>query len=564
MVRGKRGFFGVAALLLACGAKHEVGQRWSGPATLVLIHTADLHSHLFPEPLLIGATDARRGLGRAGAVETVGGFARIATLIDGIRRSSARTLYLDSGDLIEGTDAFTEFKGEPEMRALSALEPGATALGNHDLGPGVDEYLEKHRQYAHFPVLAANYAAPAAGLGSALEAFLVLNSGGLRAGVIGVGNPSSPGELSSPDNPYGISLTPLSEAVQGAIDSLRPHADLIVAITHLGLKGDEEMIRSTSGLDVVLGGHQHLTIDSALERFDCGPSIRAQRGCHERRVILVHSGAFGRYLGRVDLTLEPAAAVSDDEPVADDGLEVVSATHSLLPVSQNVSEQPALAALLEPYRARLSAGGYDRPSAYALGPITRSVASGGDSPLGDLIADAILAHQESDVVLLNTTGIRADLPPGTLTKAAFVAVLPFSDTLTLLRVSGAQLHALFDKQVALAAGHGCQCPFQGAGFRLEIKCSKGASSHIVRLEIGGKPVDPAQGYSLVTTDYFADNGSGFELAARPPTRSSLDADPLDVLLRSVEQLPVCGPAGLPCLDPRRLQDGRIDVRGSVP
>jgi 5'-nucleotidase len=554
---GKAWFLGVALVLLACDTHHDAGSRWTAPVSLVLIHTADLHSHLFPEPTLISATDARRGLGQSGEVEAIGGFARIATLVSGIRASNARTLYLDSGDLIEGTDAFTAFDGEPEMRALSALRVDASALGNHDLDPGVPDFLAKHRQFARFPVLAANYAAPRSGLGGALFPYLVLDADGVRVGVIGVANETSPGGLDSANNTYGISLSPVAEAVQDAIDVLRPSVDLIVAITHLGLDADEAMIRATSGLDVVLGGHQHLTIDSPLERYDCAPALRAQRNCHERRVVLVHSGAFGRYVGRVELSLAPAAAADSGD--APDGLEVVSASHELLPVSNQVKDDPPLTALLEPYRQRLSSAGFDLPVAFALGPVPRYDDHGGDSPLGNLIADAIRARAQSDVALLNTTGIRADLPPGVLTKAELVAALPFADTLTVLRLSGAQLSALFAKQAQLAGERACESPFQGSGFALTIGCHTGAASHLEQLSIAGAPVSPSATYSLVTTDYLADSGAGFEAAAEFAKRSALEADPLDVLLEAVSRRPVCGRPALPCLDPNALRDGRIGI-----
>ena len=117
---------------------------------LMLVHTADLHSHLFPEPTLIGRADSARGLGPSGTVSAIGGMARIATLVRGLRSSSAPTLYLDSGDLIEGTAVFNAFGGEPELRALSALGPDAVALGNHDLDPGLAELVNKHRKFAKF------------------------------------------------------------------------------------------------------------------------------------------------------------------------------------------------------------------------------------------------------------------------------------------------------------------------------------------------------------------------------------------------------------------------------
>ncbi len=549
---------GVASLLLACGAEHDPGPHWAGPVRVVLVHTADVHSHLFPEPTLISAADARRGLGHAGEVEAIGGLARIATLIGGIRSTESHSLYLDSGDLIEGTDAFSAFGGEPEMRAFSALHVAAVALGNHDLDPGVPDFLAKHRAFAHFPVLAANYAAPSAGLGGALAPYAVLNAGGVRVGVIGVANPNSPGGLSASNNPYGISLTPLAEAVQTAIDELRPTVDLVVAITHLGLSGDEAMISATSGLDVVLGGHEHLTIDAPLARFDCGSALRAQRGCHERRVFLVHSGAYGRYVGRVELSLSPVTADVD----SGDGLEVVTATHSLLPVSVDVKDDPTLGALLEPYRARLAAAGFDAPVAFATGPLPRYGAAGGDSPLGDLIADALRARAGADIALLNTTGIRADLPPGVLAKSAFASALPFGDTLTVLHLTGTQLSTLFEKQAQLAGARDCESPFQGSGFSLTIACHTGAASHMTQLRVAGKPLQPADTYSLVTTDYLADNGSGFSVPATQRTALAGEADPLEIVLASLRARTVCGSPALPCLDPQRLLDGRITISPS--
>src|SRR6187402_2061766 len=89
---------GVASLLLACEAKRAARAREREPLSLVLIHTADLHSHLFPERQLISNVDAARGLGPAGQVAEVGGFARIARVISEIRAGAPRSLYLDSGD----------------------------------------------------------------------------------------------------------------------------------------------------------------------------------------------------------------------------------------------------------------------------------------------------------------------------------------------------------------------------------------------------------------------------------------------------------------------------------
>ena len=555
---------GVASLVLACEAPRVAPTRSTGATSLVLIHTADLHSHLFPERLQIGEFDAGRGLGRSGEVSEVGGFARIASIVSELRAGASHSLFLDSGDLIEGTATYRAFGGEAELRAFSALSVGAAALGNHDLDPGAQGFAEKHQQFATFPVLAANFAQNGSELSSALRPSVKLDAQGLKVGVIGVANPNSPSGLEERENPYGVTLLATASAVQTEIERLRSEVDVIVAVSHLGLDGDEALIRETSGLDIVLGGHQHLALDEALERFDCGPALQARRGCRERRVFLVHSGALGRYVGEVDLALSPGP---DDErggaesDAAALGLEVDSALHTLLPVSADVAEDPKLAALLEPYRVGLRAAGFDTKLAFALARVERYGASGGDSALGDWVTDAIRRRTRADVVLLNSSGFRADLPPGELSQAAFVAALPFGDTLTELTLSGAELRLLLNQQARVASSRKCQSPIQLSGLALEIHCAGSGPRAVARMAGTGLELDSRTAYTLVTSTYLAEGGSGFDLLTDIALRRALDLDPLDVLLGAIDDLPHCAQAALPCVDPSVLRDGRIVVDG---
>ena len=544
-----------AALLLACEAPHVARPRGSGSTSLVLIHTADLHSHLYPERQLIGVADAARGLGTAGDIVEVGGFARLAQVVRDIRAGTSHSLYLDSGDLVEGTAAFTEFGGEPELRAFSALGLGAAELGNHDLSPGAEGFVRTHREFAGFPVLASNFAENGSELATALTESVVLDAGGISVGVIGVANPSSPNGLEHADNPYGVELLATTNAVQAEIDHLRMQVDLLIALSHLGLEGDQRLIGGTTGLDVVLGGHQHLALEAAQERMDCGASLRAERGCRARPVVLVHSGALGHYVGELDLRLTPSVDTNGGDRAG--SFTVASAQHSLIPISAEVREDPALAELLEPYRARLSAAGYDAPSAFALGLVERSAQNGGDSALGDLITDAIRERSLADFALLNTTGIRADLPPGPLTRAMFAAVLPFADSLTVLTLSGTQLHTLFNQQARVASERKCQTPIQTSGLTVEFRCSGSTSSALVRRAGSERELQPDRTYTLVTSAYLADGGSGFDLLTEAKARRTLELDPLGVLMDAVSTLPSCPQSSLPCLDPGALRDGRI-------
>ncbi|HYQ46373.1 MAG TPA: bifunctional UDP-sugar hydrolase/5'-nucleotidase [Polyangiaceae bacterium] len=552
---------GVASLLLGCEAPHAAGPRAAGPTTLVLIHTADLHSHLFPERQLIGSIDAARGLGPSGELAEVGGFARIARVVGEIRAGARHSLLLDSGDLVEGTAAFSEFGGEPELRALSALGLGAAALGNHDLSSGAEAFAQQHRRFAEFPVLASNIADNGSELASALTPSVVLDAQGVRVGVIGVANPSSPSGLARADNPYGIELLPLARAVQAEIERLRPEVDVLVALSHLGLDGDQRLINDTTGLDVVLGGHQHLAFDAALERSDCGPALQSERDCQPRSVILVHSGALGRYVGELDLQLLPAAvaARAESASVASNAWSVASAQYSLIPISADVADDPALAELLEPYRERLEDAGFDTPVAFALGSVERYASNGTDSALGDLVTDALRVESGADFALINATGIRADLAPGELTRAAFAAALPFDDELTELTLSGTQLRALFNQQARVASERECQTPIQVSGLEVTLKCSGAASNASVQTSSGAELVADTR-YTLVTSAYLADGGSGFELLTKASQRRTLGSGPLQVVLASLAARPSCPQATLPCLDPSRIRDHRIVIQ----
>src|SRR5262252_2729211 len=121
---------------------------------LTIIHTADIHSRLFPYNFVPNTFD--RGYGLVNG--PFGGIARISTLVHQIRRSSNRSLWLDSGDCFQGAPVFNEFKGEAEMRALTLAGLDGAVLGNHEFDLGAKNLFDKIDNWAGYPLLAANYA----------------------------------------------------------------------------------------------------------------------------------------------------------------------------------------------------------------------------------------------------------------------------------------------------------------------------------------------------------------------------------------------------------------------
>ncbi len=248
--------------------------------SLTLLHTSDIHSRLFDYDLLIQQTDANLGLGTLGDVKTVGGIARVSYVINRERARADRVLHLDSGDIWQGAPIFNYFHGEPEVRAQSQIYPDAMVIGNHEFDDGALNVATEFMRWANFPVLGANYSTydvnnPASTrMAALLKPFEVFTVQGLRVAVIGMGNLSTLGSLFN--QPNGLGMVPLDtvEVAQTYVDLLRPYCDFVIILSHLGLDADQEMVQGTTGIDMVLGGHNHIVINPPQRLQDCSVDPR--------------------------------------------------------------------------------------------------------------------------------------------------------------------------------------------------------------------------------------------------------------------------------------------------
>ena len=133
-MRGRKGW-GVVGSVLALGCTTAPARERESEAVLTLLHTSDLHSRALPFRARISQYEADLGLGAADSLTDIGGFARLATLLQ--REPSG--LWIDSGDALEGAEIFHRFGGDVEVRLLSELGLAAQTLGNHELSLGAED-----------------------------------------------------------------------------------------------------------------------------------------------------------------------------------------------------------------------------------------------------------------------------------------------------------------------------------------------------------------------------------------------------------------------------------------
>jgi len=467
---------------------------------LTLIHTSDVHSRIFPyqyTPLL-----PDRNAGLQDGKGPYGGMARLAYVVKRERARSDRSLHIDGGDIFQGAPIFNYFNGEAEMRALSETGVDAMVIANHEFDRGAWNVFNQISKWSTFPVLAANYQLEDAAvtgnppLSTILRPYVIKNVRGLRVAIIGMGNLSTITSIFELPNKLGIVPLNTKEIAQFYIDLVRPMSDLIVFVTHLGLEVDERMIHETEGIDVVLGGHNHIVVSPPKEVFDCGGvdvpqsyvtiasgpggTTEHHRPCKPRRVLLMHSGAFAKFVGRldVDVTDDPevinGAVGRPDFYDPNNGFEVIAHQQQVIPIDRDIAEDRPIAALLEPYKQTLKdVGNLDLLVGYAPNVVKRTAPAGGDSQLGNLIATSMWLRLgvQTDFALTNTTGIRSDLPAGPITLEQMFNVFPFDNSITKMQLSGSETFEMFDFATRRSAGRACVSQVQIAGAYVVMNCN---------------------------------------------------------------------------------------------
>jgi len=568
---------------------------------LTVIHTADIHSRLFPYNFVPNTFD--RGYGLVNG--PFGGIARISTLVKQIRRSSNRSLWLDSGDCFQGAPVFNEFAGEAEMRALTVAGLEGAVLGNHEFDRGAKNLFNKIDNWAGYPLLAGNYAwddpPPAAAISNGrslrdvVMPYQIYDIQGLKVGVIGMGNTSTISSIYESGNSLGFRPIADSDAMAQWVRLLRPQVDLVVVISHLGLDEDENLTASQvddpnaalplQGVDLILGGHLHIVTN---------PPKIIPNDSEGHSTVLVHSGAFAKFVGRLDLVVHVGTNNADP----DQRSRITSFNYINIPVDRSVNDDPVVANLMWPYSVKLNQdidlnGVFSYVNVASGGKILRSNDSGGDSQLGNLVARSMQLQQgvEAEFAITNSLGIRADFETGPLTIEQMFNVFPFENTIVVMYLSGAEVQDTLDFVARRSAERGCRTQAQVAGITFDMVCHGACPNgetacarniflgdHCRKRNADGSinpdgPVDPAlcaplvpgSLYRVAVNDYIAAGGSGFQVLKRNTSKQDTGVslrDGLRVYLNSqtkcTDPSVIKSYGAISCLDDKiEPHDGRI-------
>ncbi len=400
----------------------------------------------------------------------VGGMDRMATLVKAIQAERpGKTLLLDGGDTWQGSYTSLKTQGEDMVRVMNAL--GVDAMSAHwEFTYGADRVQELVDKL-DFPFLAGNVK-DATWDDDIFEHTKIFERGGVRIAVIGQAFPYTPianPRYMMPEWSFGIE----EEKLQGRVDETREAGvDLVVINSHNGFDVDRKLASRVNGIDVILTGHTHDAIPTAIKVND---------------TLLVASGSHGKFLARLDLKVE--------------NRKVADYRFKLIPVfSDVITPDPDMAALIDDIR---------KPHAGVLNKVLGRTESllyrrgNFNGTFDDLICDALLEVRDAEIAL--SPGFRwgATLLPGdeitgdtVYSQTAITYPNAYRNEFTgafIKEILEDVADNLFNPDPYLQQG-GDMVRVGGMGYSIDIGKPIGQRISDMTLLKTGEPIDPARNY----------------------------------------------------------------------
>ena len=450
------------------------------------------------------------------------GYAGLAAYKKAFAKAGYDVLLVDNGDAIQGGPVGTLSKGEYIIDIMNEVGYDVATIGNHEFDYGMDQFMAL-REKAKFPYVSANFTDLEGK--PILDPFVIKEAGGRKIAFVGASTPetftkSTPTYFQNEKGEYiydfceGEDGKRLYAAVQKAVDDAREAgAEYVVVLAHLGIDGSSvpytssDLIVNTNGIDAVLDGHSHSTIEQEVVKNKDGEEVLlTSTGTKLAAVGALTIAADGTLSTR----LHTESIFQDDETTA--FVEGIKAQYGETLAKVVASSQVDL--IVNDLTAVDSEGKPIR--------IIRSQ----ETNLGDLCADAYRLVSGADIGVVNGGGIRAAIPAGDITFEQIISVHPFGNAMCVVEATGQQILDALEKSVSkLPDENGGFLHVSGLTFTVDMSVpstvvvdDKGnfvevsGERRVKDVKVGGEDIDPAKTYTLASHNYMLKSGGdGFNM-----------------------------------------------------
>lgn len=489
-----------------------------------LLALNDYHGNLEP-----ASGSGGRAVDETGATVPAGGAVYVATHLKALR--DRNTLTVAQGDNIGASPLISAaYHDEPTVDFLGKVGVTASAVGNHEFDEGMAE-LERIQhggchpvdgcspagkwKGAKFDYLAANVLKARTGR-PVLAPYTIRRINGVKIGFIGVVTKTTP-TIVTADGIKGLKFIDEVEGANRAARSLRKQGvHAMVLLVHEGdqvtsaqnkpddcntIVGAGSYIAKNADpdIDMVLSGHTH-------QQYVC--SVTDPKG---KPRMFSQGLSFGRIITQVDFQVDRRSRdVVRSSVMADNHV-----------ITRDVTPDPEIAAFVQQWKDRVAPVA-NKPIGKITADLNRVASPTGETPLGDVIADAQLEtvkNEGAQIALMNPGGVRADLTyaasgaegDGVVTYGEAFSVQPFNNLVGVVSLTGAQLDKLLEQQwQPQANGSVIERILQpSATLHYTMDKSQPIGQRISNITVNGAAVEDTTSYKVAANNFLLGGGDGF-------------------------------------------------------
>lgn len=505
------------ALLLSACATSTVPPA-ANPVTINLVALNDFHGHLESSKFTYTSVNDKTA-----RTVVAGGIDTLAAALQAWRKEDSQLLLVGAGDLVGATPPMSAmWADEPSIGAMNLFGMRVTSVGNHEFDQGRYELLRQQNggcnsprpkqacQFkptydgARFTYLAANVIDKATGK-PFMPAYRIETAHGVKVGFIGAVLKNTASVVMAAGI-AGLDFIDEADAVNRVLPELRAQGvGVFVVLIHQGGRTSEYFDQPDCG---ALTGE----IVGIVQRFD--PAIRLVVSGHSHTGYLCRVD--GKLVTQADMGGHVMSRIQLSVDTASNSVRAVTASNVVMTPGAYPAD-PAADAYLAAIRQRSTALLEQPVAKLAVASVGRERTAAGESALGDLVADAMLAAGHaigSQIAFMNRGGLRADLQTGqgniTMLGQTRI-VMPFGNTLVAMHLTGAQIRTLLEQQWG-----GDKAEERGVlqvsdGFSYRWDASRPQGSRVLDITLHGAALDEATAYRVITNKFLAEGGDNFPM-----------------------------------------------------
>ena len=485
------------SLAVTANAAEETAQDLDGD--IVILHTNDVHG-------------------------AISGYAKVAALKDAYEARGAYVLLMDAGDFIQGDPTVSTSEGATAVELMNLAGYDVASMGNHEFDYGYQN-LKDLEADADFTIVDANVLYNGQ---VAFEDNVVFTApDGTKIGVFGLDTPET-ATKAHPAKIQGVTFLAgdkMFDCAQDQVDALEAEGcEYIICLGHLGIDAEStgnrsiDLLEKVEGIDVFIDGHSHSTQEDIMAAL--GGTVT---DAGDVTVTIGTDMVNGTVLTSAGTKLEEVGVVTIDEAG-----HIDARTTSLESLTATDADMAARAAKIQAEIDK-EYGTVFAKTEVALNGEKEPGNRTEETNLGDLICDALVwgAEREGtevDAAVTNGGGIRASIAAGDITKKDINTVLPFGNTLSIVKVTGAELLEALEASTYCTPTSIGGFP-QVSGIEFTVDTTKAydqgeqypgstyygpKSIQRVTIEtVGGEPFDANATYTIATNDFMAAGGDTY-------------------------------------------------------